>query len=136
MLTLFTMESMHNSTSDHSLYGGNRSILLKSIVPEANATLPAEEQRQNLGTVGEKAALEEKHRPISCIFEAVYVAMVASRSIIWIQPKPSFSPIFDALKNQAGNKIIVFNGRPVESTKTSTVMVEMGEFQTSFKACR
>jgi len=67
-------------------------------MPEANAALQAGEQRQNLVTVWEKAALGEKHRPISCIFEAVYVDMVASRSIVGIQPKPSFYPIFDAFK--------------------------------------
>jgi hypothetical protein len=97
------------------------------VVPEANATLQAGEQLQNLGAVWGKATLEEKHRLISSILEAVYVDMVASRSIVGIQPKPSFYPIFDALKNQAGNKIIVFTGSPVESTKTSTVMVETGE---------
>jgi hypothetical protein len=97
------------------------------VIPEENATLLAGEQLQNLGAVWGKATLEEKHRLLSSILEAVYVDMVASRSIVGIQPKPSFYPIFDALKNQAGNKIIVFTGSPVESTKTSTVMVETGE---------
>ena len=104
-----------------------QNALNSMVIPEENATLRAGEQLQNLGAVWGKATLEEKHRLISCVFEAVYVDMVASRSIVGIQPKPSFYPIFDALKNQAGNKIIVFTDRPVESLKTSTVMVETGE---------
>ena len=51
----------------------------------------------------------------------------------WLHdPLLGFSPSHHATlslthSNQAGNKIIVFTGRPIESTKTSTVMVLTGE---------
>jgi hypothetical protein len=68
--------------------------------------------------------------------QAVYVDLVASRSIVGIQPRPAFYPIFNALENQADNKIIVFcanNGKKIEpagKTDSSTIMVETGESRT------
>jgi hypothetical protein len=44
-----------------------------------------------------------------------------------IQPKAPFYPLFESLKNQANNKIIVFTGKPVDGSTISTLMVETGE---------
>jgi len=61
------------------------------------------------------------------MLEAVYVDMLASRSIVGIQPKAPFYPLFESLKNQAGNKITVFTDKPPDLAKIGTVMVETGE---------
>jgi hypothetical protein len=61
------------------------------------------------------------------MLEAVYVDLAVSRSIVGIQPKAPFYPLFESLKNQANNKIIVFTGKPVDGSTISTLMVETGE---------
>ena len=104
-----------------------QNALNSMIVPEANAALKAGEQLENLGALWEVATLEEKHSLLSGMLEAVYVDLAASRSIVGIQPKAPFFPLFESLKNLADNKIIVFTSKPVDGEKTSTVMVETGE---------
>jgi hypothetical protein len=67
------------------------------------------------------------------MLDAVYIDMAAKRSIVGIQPKPTFYPLFKALENQKDNKIIVFwdtKGKKIEpsfNNGSSTVMVETGE---------
>ena len=107
-----------------------QNALNSMIIPEANAALKAGEQLENLGALWEVATLEEKHTLLSGMLEAVYVDLAASRSIVGIQPKAPFYPLFESLKNQANNKIIVFTGKPVDGSTTSTVTVETGENQT------
>ena len=61
--------------------------------------------------------------------------MVASRSIVGIQPRAPFYPLFESLKNQAGNKITVFTQGTLlkkqtgsdSSSEPGTVLVETGE---------
>jgi Mrp family chromosome partitioning ATPase len=65
--------------------------------------------------------------PPSGMLEAVYVDRAASRSFLGIRHKAPFYPLFESLKNQANNKIIVFTAKPVDGKTTSTVMVETGE---------
>lgn len=74
--------------------------------------------------------LEEKHKLLSITLEAVYIDLAASRSIVGIQPKPVFYPLFNSLENQTGNTILVFHDKKIEPTAeaiSGTVMVETGE---------
>ena len=64
------------------------------------------------------------------MIEAVYIDLAASRSIVGIQPKPVFYPLFNSLENQSGNAISVFHDKKLEPNMkpgSSTVMVETGE---------
>ena len=79
------------------------------VIPEADAALNAGELLESLGLIWEKATLEEKHRLLAGMLEAVYVDLAASRSIVGIQPKPPFYPLFESLKRKPDNKVIVFN---------------------------
>lgn len=108
------------------------------VVPEADATLNAGELLETLGLVWEKATLGEKHRLISGMLEAVYVDLAATRSIVGIQPKPSFYPLFESLKQKPDNKLMVFNPGevPIETvtgsdlvSKPGLVMVETGRVE-------
>jgi hypothetical protein len=52
------------------------------------------------------------------MLEAAYVDLAASRSIVGIQPKPPFYPLFRSLLNHAENQITVFfndNSEKIES---------------------
>jgi hypothetical protein len=103
------------------------------VIPEEDAAINAGKLLENMGHLWEKATLAEKHRLLSIMLEAVYVDLAASRSIVGIQPKPAFYPLFRSLQNHAENQITVFfndNKGKIESLlkqNSSTVMVETGE---------
>ena len=103
------------------------------VIPEEDAAINAGKLLENMGYLWEKATLAEKHRLLSIMLEAVYVDLAASRSIVGIQPKPAFYPLFRSLQNHAENQITVFfndNKGKIESLlkqNSSTVMVETGE---------
>lgn len=64
------------------------------------------------------------------MIEAIYIDLAASRSIVGIQPKPVFYPLFNALENQTGNTVSVFHDKKIEPTVEagpSTVMVKTEE---------
>jgi site-specific DNA recombinase len=123
-------------------YGVQRTLLndaLNSLVlPEAHATIAAGELLENLGPVWREATLEEKHRLLTVMLEAVYVDLAASRSIVGLQPKAPFYPLFDSLKQMPGNKVIIFRPGEVQERKTGSVLnaepdfglVETGESRT------
>jgi len=107
------------------------------VLPETDAALNAGEFLESLGLIWDKATLEEKHKLLAGMLEAVYVDMAAMRSIVGIQPKPPFYPLFDSLENQPGNKVTVFRDSkrkketgPSLKLKPGTVMVETGESRT------
>ena len=103
------------------------------VIPEEDAAINAGTLLENMGPLWEKATLAEKHRLLSIMLEAVYVDLAASRSIVGIQPKPAFYPLFKSLQNHAENQITVFfndNKGKIESLlkqNSSTVKVETGE---------
>ena len=123
-------------------YGVQRTLLndtLNSlVVPENDATISAGEMLENLGFIWEKATLEEKHRLLRTMLEAVYVDLAASRSIVGIQPKGAFYPLFDSLKRIPGNKVIIFRPGEVGQRETGSSfepepdcgLVETGESRT------
>jgi len=103
------------------------------VIPEEDAAINAGKLLENLGTIWQGATLKEKHKLLSIMLEAVYVDLTATRSIVGIQPRPVFYPIFKTLENQSDDRIIVFHDNndkkiePVLPTGSSTVMVETGE---------
>ena len=122
-------------------YGVQRMLLNDAlnglVVPESDATIKAGEMLENLGFIWERATLEEKHRLLRTMLEAVYVDLAASRSIVGIQPKAPFYPLFDSLKRVPDNKVTIFRPGEVER-KTGSVceaepdcgLVETGESRT------
>jgi hypothetical protein len=103
------------------------------VIPEEDAAINAGNLLENMGHLWEKATLAEKHRLLSIMLEAVYVDLAASRSIVGLQPKPAFYPLFRSLQNHEENQITVFfndNKGKIESLlkqNSSTVLVETGE---------
>jgi len=93
------------------------------VIPEADAALNAGELLESIGLIWQKATLEEKHKLLSGMLEAVYVDLAASRSIVGIQPKPPFYPLFEALKQIPEAKVTLFN--PGSDLKTKDSIIEM-----------
>ena len=59
--------------------------------------------------------MEEKHRLLAGMLEAVYVDLAVSRSVVGIQPKTPFYPLFESLKHKPESKVTLF--RPGEEEK-------------------
>ncbi len=111
----------------------NRDILNSLVVPEEDAAIEAGKLLENMGPIWDKATLAEKHKLLSMMLDCVFVDLAASRSVVGVQPKPAFYPLFKSLQNQKDNKITVYyteNNKKIESPikyDSSTVMVETGE---------
>ena len=109
--------------------------LISLVLPETDAALNAGEFLESLGLVWGKATLEEKYKLLTCMLEAVYVDLAASRSIVGIQPRPPFYPLFDSLEHRTGNKVTIFRDSKHKKETGSNlepgfVMVETGESRT------
>ncbi len=102
------------------------------VIPEEEASIEAGTLLEDLRAVWKEATLEEKNQLLSIMLDAVYVDLAASRSIVGIQPKPVFYPLFNSLENQTGNAISVFHDKKTEPnvSGSGTVMVETGEIRT------
>jgi site-specific DNA recombinase len=107
-------------------------VLDSLVVPEEDAAVRAGEFLESLGLVWEKATLEEKHKLLNGMLDAVYIDLEASRSIVGLQPKPPFYHLFDSLKQYPDSKVTIFREAkketgPVQTTGPGTVLVETGE---------
>jgi site-specific DNA recombinase len=107
------------------------------VIPQADAAINAGELLESLGLIWEKATLEEKHRLLIGMLEAVYIDLAASRSIVGIQPKPPFYPLFESLRQNPDNKVTVFSPGGAEKGTGSILgmepdfkLVETGESRT------
>lgn len=79
------------------------------VMPEVDTTLKAGELLEDLGLLWDKATLEEKHGLLTAILDAVYIDLWANRSVVGIQPKPSFYPLFQSLKQDENSKVVIFD---------------------------
>ena len=78
------------------------------IIPEAEAAFDVGEMLENLGPVWGKASLEEKNGLLVSMLEAVYLDLVATRSVVGIIPKPPFYQLFESLLDKSGSNVRVF----------------------------
>jgi len=126
---------------DDSEYNMQRKLLQDTldslVIPEAEAAINAGELLESLGLIWEKATLEEKHRLLAGMLEAVYVDLAVSRSVVGIQPKPPFYPLFESLKHKPESKVTLFNpGEDDKETGSGLIpepdfgLVETGESRT------
>jgi len=101
------------------------------VVPEADAAMKAGELIENLGNIWESATLEEKHKLLTTMLDAVYVDLLTSGRIVGLLPKPAFYRLFESLKRKPDAKVIIFNPQEKENALESTGrvlgLVETGE---------
>ena len=79
------------------------------VIPEVDATLHAGELLESLGSIWGKATLEERHRLLSRMLDAVYIDLLTNRSIIGLLPKPAFYSLFESLRQMPDSNVIIFN---------------------------
>ena len=89
-----------------SEYDVQRKLLQDSlqalVVPEIDAALNAGAILENLSNIWEEATLEEKHKLLTTMLDAVYVDLLTSRSVVGLLPKPAFYALFEALETEIG----------------------------------
>ena len=73
---------------------------------------------ESLGPVWERASLDEKNRLLHTMLEAVYLDLVATKSVVGIVPKPAFYPLFESLLADADGKTRVFKPNPEDLDDT------------------
>jgi len=79
------------------------------VSPEIDDALHAGELLKSLGLIWEKATLSEKHKLLTSILYAVYIDLLATRSIVGLLPKPPFYSLFESLRRRSDSKLIIFN---------------------------
>ena len=62
---------------------------------------------ENLPELWEGANLEEKHRLVRVIFDAVFVDHKIEKSIVFIRPKTAFRPLFQDIKTRKGSDVFL-----------------------------
>jgi site-specific DNA recombinase len=79
-----------------------------------------------------EAMLEEKHKLLTIMLDAVYVDLLNNRSIVGILPKPAFYRLFESLKQKPDSKVIIFNPKQnaPDSAERVVGLVETGESRT------
>ena len=94
-----------------------------------DATIKAGELIENLGSIWHEAMLEEKHKLLTIMLDAVYVDLLNNRSIVGILPKPAFYRLFESLKQKPDSKVIIFNPKEnaPDSAERLVCLVETGE---------
>ena len=72
---------------------------------------------ENIAKLWEKTTLEEKRKLLTSILEAIYVDLLATRSVVGIQPKAPFYSVFEALKKDY--KVTIFDPNDKKETGSS-----------------
>ena len=62
---------------------------------------------ENLPELWEGANLEEKHRLVRVIFDAVFVDHKIEKAIVCIRPKTAFRPLFQDSKSRKGSDVVL-----------------------------
>ena len=77
------------------------------VVPGVDATKQAVDLLENLPALWEEATLSERRKLLLTMLEAVYVDTVDQKSIVSIQPKPAFQPLFEIATSRKGSDIVL-----------------------------
>ena len=85
----------------------------------------------NLKELWSQTNLEERRKLLQTMLDAIYFDTKNSKSIIAIEPKPPFRPIFQVAASRAKPGIKIING-PLDTESRSPVvfLVEAGESRT------
>ena len=114
------------------------------VVPEFDAAMYAGEFLESLGSIWEKATLEEKDRLLTRMLDVVYIDLVSNRSIVGLLPKPAFYCLFESISQKPDSNVVMFNpaqsvepmladqkeNAPIISGREIVGLVETGENRT------
>ncbi len=87
------------------------------VVPDADTTEEAGSLVQRLPDLWSGANLQERHRLLVFMLEAVYVDHKEAKSVVAIQPKPAFRAVFQVATTRADSGVILIKEPPDPSQK-------------------
>ena len=87
------------------------------VVPEANATEEAGQLVQWLPEPWSGATLQERHKLLIPMLEAVYVDHEEAKAVVAIQPKPAFRAVFQVATTKEGSGVILIKEPPYQPQK-------------------
>ncbi len=87
------------------------------VVPEADASEEAGTLVQQLPKLWSGATLQERHRLLITMLEAVYVDHKEDKAVVAIQPKPAFRAVFQVATTRADSGVILIKEPPDPSQK-------------------
>ncbi|MFC2008026.1 hypothetical protein ACFLVB_05495 [Chloroflexota bacterium] len=97
------------------------------VIPAADAAEEAGKLILDMPKLWIGANQEEKRKLLLSMLDAVYVDAKKTKSVIAIQPKPPFKPVFQVAASRKGSDIRILN-EPLEGS--SVFLVETGESRT------
>ena len=95
------------------------------VIPEMDATLNAGALLENLGVIWAKATMEEKHKLLAIMMDAIYIDLLTTHRVVGILPKPTFYSLFETLKQKPDSKVTIF--KPDDDTDYHHAMVGLVE---------
>jgi len=90
------------------------------VVPEADASEEAGNLVQRLPELWLGANLQERHKLLVSMLEAVYVDHKDAKAVVAIQPKPAFRAVFQVAITRAGSAVILIKEPPEPSQKATS----------------
>ncbi len=87
------------------------------VVPEADASAEAGQLIQQLPELWSEATLQERHRLLVSMLEAVYVDHKEAKAVVAIQPKPAFRAVFQVATTRADSGVILIKEPPDQAQK-------------------
>ena len=85
------------------------------VVPGVDAAQEAGKLLENLPALWLQADLSERRRILMTMLDAVYVDPVEEKSVVAIQPKPAFRPLFEMATTREGSDVVLINEAPPDS---------------------
>jgi len=82
------------------------------VVPEADATEEAGKLVQRLPELWSDANLQERHKLLITMLDAVYVDHKEDKAVVAIQPKPAFREMFQVATTRAGSGVVLIKEPP------------------------
>jgi site-specific DNA recombinase len=73
-----------------------------------DATIKAGELIENLGSIWHEATLDEKHKLLTIMLDAVYID-TKDNLVIAVKPKPPFKPVFQVAALREKSAIHILN---------------------------
>ncbi len=86
-------------------------------MPEADASEEAGNLVQQLPELWSGATLQERHRILVSMLEAVYVDHKEDKAVVAIQPKPAFRAVFQVATTRANSGVMLIKEPRDESQK-------------------
>jgi len=83
-------------------------------------TLEAGKLVENLGTLWRNADLAERHQLIAGMLDAVYIAMVETRQVVAVSPKPPFPCLLEVVSTKADSGLLIANGKQKPASNPDT----------------